>query len=86
GVRIVLSGFWSVSMSSDDLANCVFAYVLIGALIWALVVSIGGLEKAFAHSKASALLVSAGTIFGWPVIVGVFISGMVHGARSRRAR
>lgn len=73
-------------MTADELANYAFAYVLIGSVIWALLVAGGVMEKAFDHSRAISALVSIGSIFGWPVLVCVFVAGMVQGARQRRAR
>lgn len=69
-----------------DIANYAFAYVLIGAVIWALLVSGGLMEKAFQHSRTTSVLVSLGSIFGWPILVCVFVSAMAQGYRQRRAR
>lgn len=73
-------------MTADELANYAFAYVLIGSVIWALMYAGGLMEKAFQHSHTACVLVSIGSIFGWPVLVCVFVAGMVQGARQRGAR
>jgi len=73
-------------MTADDLANYAFAYVLIGAVIWMLLVSGGLMQKAFQHSLAVSVMVSFGLILGWPMLVFVFFAGMVQGQRQRRAR
>ena len=73
-------------MPSADLANYAFAYVLIGAVIWALLAASGAMDKAFAYSRTVSALVSAGTIFAWPFLAAVFVAGIVQGVRGRRAR
>ncbi|MCS3725467.1 hypothetical protein [Bradyrhizobium betae] len=71
-------------MSAADLVNWGFAYVLIGAVMWALMYAGGLIEEALGKaSRSSRAIVSIGAIAGWPVIVLVFVAGYINGARGR---
>lgn len=73
-------------MTIDNIANWAFAYVLVGAVIWALLFAGGIMDRAFAESRAGGVLASIGAIFGWPILALVFFHGMWCGARQRRVR
>ena len=71
-------------MGTDDLANWLFAYVLVGAVLWMLMYAGGLIDEALGKASRSAkALVSVGAIVGWPVIVVVFVKGYVDGVRGR---
>jgi hypothetical protein len=75
-------------MSSDDLVNYAFAYVLIGAVIWMLMFSAGliteTLQKRIAAGDAAPhfalVLASVAVVVAWPLMVIVFVHGMWTGA------
>lgn len=72
-------------ISADDLVNWVFAWVLVGAVIWMLMYSGGLIRQALGTAtRTVVVLVSIGSIIGWPVIVGVFFAGMWSGWRARQ--
>ncbi|EJN14711.1 hypothetical protein PMI42_01684 [Bradyrhizobium sp. YR681] len=73
-------------MTSVDLVNWAFAYVLIGTVIWMLLFSAGAMDKAFRYSAVVCVLVSAGAIFAWPMLAVVFFAGMWQAMQRRRAR
>ena len=71
-------------MSADDLVNWLFAYVLCGAVIWALMYAGGLIEDALGKASRSAkVMTCVGAVVGWPVIVVVFVKGYVDGVRGR---
>jgi hypothetical protein len=73
-------------MSPDDLVNWAFAWLLTGAVLWALMYAGGLIEEAIGNaSRPAKVMVAIGAIVGWPIIVVVFIAGIIHGVR-RRAR
>ncbi|WP_445222217.1 hypothetical protein ACKWRH_21415 [Bradyrhizobium sp. Pa8] len=71
-------------MGADDLVNWVFAYMLIGAVIWMLMYSAGLIHKAWGTvSHAAVVFASIAAIIGWPVIVFAFFAGVWSGRRMR---
>lgn len=73
-------------MTINDFANWSFAYVLVGAVIWALLFAGGVMDAAFKASRPGGLLASIGVIFGWWILGLVFVHGIWCGARRRRVR
>lgn len=71
-------------MSADDLVNWTFVWVLIGAVIWALMYAGGLIEEALGNaSRPTRLMVLIGAVVGWPVLVCVFVAGYISGVRGR---
>lgn len=71
-------------MSAADLINWGLAYILVGAVIWALMYAASIVDDALGNARRLVkVLVCLGAIVGWPVLFGVFVAGYINGARGR---